>query len=75
MFSPSIGPSLAFIGFVQPASGGVLPMSETQARWFGQVCKGSVRLPPRHQMEQDVRVDRVGDHAASGWVITPCLAG
>ena len=28
---PKLGPSLAFIGFVQPASGGILSMSETQA--------------------------------------------
>ncbi|KAH3779968.1 hypothetical protein DPMN_157777 [Dreissena polymorpha] len=29
VFSPDVGGSLAFIGFVQPASGGVLTMSET----------------------------------------------
>ncbi|CAG2238884.1 FMO [Mytilus edulis] len=33
VFNPDIGQSLAFIGFVQPASGGILTMSETQARW------------------------------------------
>lgn len=30
VFSPEIGYSLAFIGFVQPASGGILTMAETQ---------------------------------------------
>ncbi|XP_076453991.1 flavin-containing monooxygenase 5-like isoform X2 [Babylonia areolata] len=59
VFSPSIGSSLAFIGFVQPASGGVLTMSEVQARWFGQVCTGSVHLPPKHEMEQDIRQEKM----------------
>ena len=45
VFSPEIGSSLAFIGFVQPASGGVLTMAETQARWFGQLCDGNLKLP------------------------------
>lgn len=58
VFSPAVGSSLAFIGFVQPASGGVLTMSETQARWFSQVCKGNVRLPPKHEMELDIRQEK-----------------
>jgi dimethylaniline monooxygenase (N-oxide forming) len=32
VFCPQIGPSLAFIGFLQPTSGGLLTMSEIQAR-------------------------------------------
>ena len=40
VFSPSLGPSIAFIGFVQPASGGVITMSETQARWWIEVGRG-----------------------------------
>nr|KAG5701451.1 hypothetical protein BaRGS_032783 [Batillaria attramentaria] len=58
VFSPAVGSILAFIGFVQPASGGVLTMSETQARWFGQVCKGNVSLPPKHEMEMDIRQEK-----------------
>lgn len=58
VFSPAIGSSLAFIGFVQPASGGVLTMSETQARWFSQICLGSVRLPPKEEMEQDIKQEK-----------------
>ena len=34
VFSPELGDSLAFIGFVQPASGGIISMAETQSRWF-----------------------------------------
>ena len=32
VFCPTIGPSLAFIGFLQPTSGGLLTMSEMQVR-------------------------------------------
>ena len=32
VFSPSVGPTLAFIGFLQPTSGGLLTMSEIQVR-------------------------------------------
>ncbi|XP_025079569.1 dimethylaniline monooxygenase [N-oxide-forming] 5-like isoform X2 [Pomacea canaliculata] len=59
VFSPALGPSLAFIGFVQPASGGVLTMSETQARWFGQICRGRVQLPQKHLMEMDMEMEMV----------------
>jgi hypothetical protein len=44
---------------VQPASGGVLTMSETQARWFAQVCKGSVGLPNRSEMVRDMEEEKV----------------
>ncbi|KAK7090381.1 flavin-containing monooxygenase 5-like [Littorina saxatilis] len=59
VFSPNLGSNLAFIGFVQPATGGVLTMSETQARWFSQVCLGNVRLPPKHEMEQAIRTEKM----------------
>ena len=42
VFSPEVGRGLAFVGFVQPASGGILSMSEMQARWFAELCKESV---------------------------------
>ena len=45
VFAPEIGASLAFIGFVQPASGGLLSVSEIQARWFSELCKGAIKLP------------------------------
>ncbi|KAJ8022293.1 Dimethylaniline monooxygenase [N-oxide-forming] 5 [Holothuria leucospilota] len=50
VFSPTIGSSLAFIGFVQPASGGILSMSETQARWWAELCRGKIRLPEKDVM-------------------------
>lgn len=57
VFSPEIGPSMAFIGFVQPASGGVLSMSEIQARWFAELCRGRVTLPDRAAMEESIQSD------------------
>lgn len=59
VFSPEIGGSLAFIGFVQPASGGVLTMSEIQARWFAEVCKGRLKLPSKQVMETTIAEEKV----------------
>lgn len=59
VFSPEIGQTLAFIGFVQPASGGVLTMSETQARWFAEMCQGHVKLPGRQEMERNIEEEKV----------------
>lgn len=59
MFSPEIGQTLAFVGFVQPASGGVLTMSETQARWFAEMCQGQVKLPSRPEMERNIEEEKV----------------
>ncbi|XP_033637687.1 dimethylaniline monooxygenase [N-oxide-forming] 5-like isoform X1 [Asterias rubens] len=58
VFSPAIGPSLAFIGFVQPASGGILSMSETQARWFAEICRGQVKLPSQKVMTAGMETER-----------------
>ncbi|XP_069104183.1 flavin-containing monooxygenase 5-like isoform X2 [Argopecten irradians] len=58
VFNPDIGPSLAFIGFVQPASGGVLSMSETQSRWFAELCKGKVKLPSKSDMFDSMKSEK-----------------
>lgn len=58
VFAPEIGPSLAFIGFVQPASGGLLSISETQARWFSELCKGTIKLPTAEKMRQEFKQDQ-----------------
>ncbi|CAH1781107.1 unnamed protein product [Owenia fusiformis] len=57
VFAPKIGPTLAFIGFVQPASGGVLSMSEMQARWFVELCKKTVTLPNQSEMNEIIDSD------------------
>lgn len=59
VFSPAIGSSLAFIGFVQPASGGVLTMSEMQAMWFAELCRGNAKLPDRLTMTEDMKKEEV----------------
>ena len=58
VFAPDIGPSLAFIGLVQPSSGGLLSISEIQARWFSELCKGSVKLPSAEKMRQKFARDK-----------------
>eukprot|EP00058_Branchiostoma_floridae_P007408 XP_002592896.1 hypothetical protein BRAFLDRAFT_65482 [Branchiostoma floridae] len=58
VFSPAVGHSMAFIGFVQPASGGILSMSETQARWFAELCLNHVKLPSRAAMEAEIKADQ-----------------
>lgn len=55
VFSPEIGASLAFIGFIQPASGGLLPVSEIQARWFSALCKGNTKLPSKETMHHEIK--------------------
>ena len=44
-FSPILGASLAFIGFVRPAFGAIPPLAELQARWFALLLSGEVKLP------------------------------
>eukprot|EP00732_Lithocolla_globosa_P003313 Lithocolla_globosa_v1_NODE_2601_length_1938_cov_11.432820.p1 type:complete len:515 gc:universal NODE_2601_length_1938_cov_11.432820:338-1882(+) len=56
-FSPAIGSSLAFIGFLQPASGGLLPMSEIQARWLAQLHKNKLQLPSPEKMKSKILSD------------------
>lgn len=58
VFAPEIGASLALIGFAQPASGGLLSISEIQARWFSELCKGTVKLPSVEKMLQEIKEDQ-----------------
>ncbi|XP_062588852.1 flavin-containing monooxygenase 5-like [Saccostrea cucullata] len=55
VFHPEIGHSLAFIGFTQPASGGLLSMSEIQARWFTELCRGRCSLPTKLTMNENIK--------------------
>ncbi|KAL4219838.1 hypothetical protein ACF0H5_020249 [Mactra antiquata] len=59
VFSPDIGSSLAFIGFVQPASGGVLTMSELQARWFAHLCINQIQLPSKSDMLETMEKEKI----------------
>ena len=53
-FIPSIGESLAFIGFVRPAFGAIPPLAELQARWFNQLIAAEVHLPTEPQMQDSI---------------------
>jgi dimethylaniline monooxygenase (N-oxide forming) len=53
-FAPSIGGSLAFIGFVRPAYGAIPPIAELQARWFALVVGDKAELPPATEMQKSI---------------------
>ena len=67
VFVPEIGASLAFIGFVQPASGGLLSVSEIQARWFSELCKGVIKLPSVDKMQLFVSGHAIRAHFRLDW--------
>ncbi|XP_009998172.1 PREDICTED: dimethylaniline monooxygenase [N-oxide-forming] 5-like [Chaetura pelagica] len=55
MFLPDLEkPTLAFIGLIQP-HGPIMPISELQCRWATRVFKGLNKLPPRPDMEADIK--------------------
>ena len=53
-FVPSIGASLAFIGFVRPAFGAIPPIAELQARWFALLVSGKAELPSDADMQASI---------------------
>jgi len=59
VFHPSLGNSLAFIGFARPQLGAMPPIAELQARWFAAVLDGDVGLPSPDEMRQEMSVDRM----------------
>jgi len=59
VFNPEIGKDLAFIGFVQPASGGLLSMSEIQSQWLAMIIKGRCTLPSKPIMKEQIAIRRV----------------
>jgi dimethylaniline monooxygenase (N-oxide forming) len=54
LFNPSIGPSLAFVGFVRPAYGAIPPLAELQARYFALIQSARLSLPPEAEMWRTV---------------------
>jgi dimethylaniline monooxygenase (N-oxide forming) len=53
-FVPSIGASLAFIGFLRPAFGAIPPLAELQARWFALLVGGKTELPSQSEMQASI---------------------
>lgn len=62
-YSPAVGETLAFIGFLRPPLGAIPPMAEMQARLFARVASGRQKLPPRSAMEADIE-RRIGKRRA-----------
>jgi dimethylaniline monooxygenase (N-oxide forming) len=58
VFHPEVGESLSFIGFVQPTSGGLLTVSEMQARWFTHLILNDTKLPPKSVMVDQINKDQ-----------------
>ncbi|XP_069718506.1 flavin-containing monooxygenase 1 [Phaenicophaeus curvirostris] len=46
-------PTLAILGLIKPL-GGIMPVTEIQARWVTRVFKGLCQLPPQSVMEKEV---------------------
>ncbi|KAM7293430.1 flavin-containing monooxygenase 5-like [Ixodes scapularis] len=58
VFPPGLEhPTLAIIGLVM-GDGSPLPLIELQARWAAQLLAGKCKLPPHHEMYQDIARQR-----------------
>ncbi len=56
VFKPGVG-NLAFIALLQPL-GATMPLAEAQGRWVASYLRGEYHLPPRAQMDAEIRRDR-----------------
>jgi cation diffusion facilitator CzcD-associated flavoprotein CzcO len=56
VFKPGID-NLAFIALLQPL-GATMPLAEAQGKWLAAYLRGEYHLPPRRQMETQMRRER-----------------
>jgi dimethylaniline monooxygenase (N-oxide forming) len=56
VFKPGLD-NVFFIALLQPL-GAIMPLAEAQGRWVASYLRGEYALPPRPQMEADLRRDR-----------------
>ncbi len=56
VFAPGVD-DLAFIGLLQPL-GAIMPLAEAQGQWVAEYLRGEYRLPPRDELEADIRRDQ-----------------
>jgi cation diffusion facilitator CzcD-associated flavoprotein CzcO len=56
VFKPGID-NVFFIALLQPL-GATMPLAEAQGRWIAAYLRGEYQLPPRAEMEQDLRRER-----------------
>jgi dimethylaniline monooxygenase (N-oxide forming) len=47
-------PGLYFIGFIQPL-GPIMPLAEAQSEWIADLLRGRAQLPPRQEMEREIK--------------------
>jgi hypothetical protein len=59
---PSIGAPIAFIGLIQPSSGGLLPMAEMQSRWACEIFSRRLSLPSPSSMIAQMQSDAAAVH-------------
>lgn len=71
-FVPSVGPSLAFIGFARPSIGAIPPIAELQARYLALVLAEQRQLPSQKEMQETVKFDNV-NHNFSKDLARPTL--
>ncbi len=53
VFMPAMD-NVFFVGLLQPL-GALMPLAEAQGRWIASYLRGEYRLPPRAEMEADMR--------------------
>ena len=51
---PPSHPGLYFLGLIQPL-GAIMPLAEAQSHWIADLIEGSAVLPPRAEMEREIR--------------------
>jgi cation diffusion facilitator CzcD-associated flavoprotein CzcO len=56
VFHPEL-PDLMFIGLLQPL-GAIMPLAEAQGQWLADYLKGEYALPPRVELDADIRADQ-----------------
>jgi len=56
VFKPDID-NVFFIGLLQPL-GAIMPLAAAQGTWVASYLRGEYHLPPRHEMEADMRRER-----------------
>ncbi|EDQ91383.1 uncharacterized protein MONBRDRAFT_913, partial [Monosiga brevicollis MX1] len=77
MIHPDIGPSLAWIGFVRPGTGGVPACAELCARYFALLASGERKLPDdwRQRIAREANMEEDLINISSGRVKTLVLYG
>ncbi len=60
VFRPGVD-NLFFIGLLQPL-GAIMPLAEAQGRWVAAYLRGEYMLPPRPEIEADMRRERERMH-------------